>query len=466
MTRRDALKYGVAGAVVAGVAAAGGTYLLSQPQGPAPTQTVTQTQGPQGAPTLRGYVHSLDPNGQTAASINRWNFLYGSNGEQAKIADFSPIVMGGVSQDRNYKIMASLLEAKSPLLDCPNIDISWCAVMAENGWLEPLDDIFPPEEQKKFVPGWVDAANWKGHVYAIPYYPDELGIWYRKDIFEKEGLNVSNSGLDWTWEELYNALKNLKAKYPSMYMLANDLTKDGELMNTWSIQMFTTGAGIFDNDGLVRVHDPDGMLAAQRLLERKELLTPSATTGGLEVERTLFTDEGKAMTHVGWDYVWGLTESATSVVKGKAARAISPHEPGKNMLGMDREGGMMIGGWGWALSAASTNKNQAKQFMKWETSLDTQKMIMLGLGFSQSRLDLYTDPDVQKLWPYAPVMLTGFQHSFPKFKTIFYPQIQVVVQDQMSAAFAGQKTAEEAQKAIGSEVMKITGQGESPLVKK
>jgi multiple sugar transport system substrate-binding protein len=104
--------------------------------------------------------------------------------------------------------------------------------------------------------------------------------------------------------------------------------------------------------------------------------------------------------------------------------------------------------------------------MKWETSLDTQKMIMLGLGFSQSRLDLYTDPDVQKLWPYAPVMLTGFQHSFPKFKTIFYPQIQVVVQDQMSAAFAGQKTAEEAQKAIGSEVMKITGQGESPLVKK
>lgn len=467
ITRRDALKYGVAGAVVAAVAAAGGTYLLNQPQAPAPAQPSNQTViQPQGVPTLRGYTHALDPNGMTAASFSRWNYLYGSNGTIAKVADFSPIVMGGVNQDANYKVMASLLQAKSPLLDCPFIDISWCSVMSDNGWLATLDDIFSPAQQTDFVPGWVNAANWKGHVYAIPFWPDELGMWYRKDIFEKEGINVSNFGADWTWEEFYNDLNNLKAKYPDMYMLANDLTKDGELMNTWSVQMFTTGASIFDNDGLVRVHDPDGILAAQRLLERTALLDPSATTGGLEVERILFTDQGKAMTCVNWDYVWSDIQMASSVVNGKAGRAMSPHEPGKNMLGNDRVGGMLIGGWGWALSAASLHPSQAKQFLTWETSFDTEKQIMLGLGDSLARLSLYSDPDVIKVWPQAPDMLQGFEHSFPKFQTIYYPQIQVVVQDQMSAAFAGQQSAEDAQKAIGAAVMQITGQGESPLVKK
>jgi multiple sugar transport system substrate-binding protein len=480
MTRRDALKYAVGGAVVAAVAAGGGAYLLSKPSGPSVTETVTATatatatatQPAGGVPTLRGYVHSLDPNGQTAASINRWNYLYGSNGQEGKIADFSPIVMGGVSQDLNYKIEASLLQSKSPSLDCPNIDISWCAVMAENGWLEPLDDIFPADEQAGFVPGWVKAANWKGHVYAIPYWPDELAIWYRKDIFDKEGIQVPDDGLGWTWEEFYNDLTKLKAKYPDMYMMANDLTKDGELMNTWSIQMFTTGAGLFDNDGLVRINDPDGIQAAQRLLQRKELglLTPSALTGGLEVERVLYTDEGTAMTHVGWDYVWGY--AATGAVQKKAGttnvigRAISPHEPGKNMLGDDRKGGVMIGGWGWALSAASTHKKEAKQYLTWETSAETMKTIMLGLGVNQARLDLYSDPDVIKAWPQAPVMKKGFLNSFPKFATIYYPQIQTVVQEQMNAAFTGQKTAEDAQNAIAEEVQKITGMGPSPLVKK
>ena len=91
---------------------------------------------------------------------------------------------------------------------------------------------------------------------------------------------------------------------------------------------------------------------------------------------------------------------------------------------------------------------------------------MLGLGDSLARLSLYSDPDVIKVWPQAPDMLQGFEHSFPKFQTIYYPQIQVVVQDQMSAAFAGEQSAEDAQKAIGAAVMQITGQGESPLVKK
>ena len=91
---------------------------------------------------------------------------------------------------------------------------------------------------------------------------------------------------------------------------------------------------------------------------------------------------------------------------------------------------------------------------------------MLGQGFSQARLALYEDPEVIEQWSLAPVMKKGFENSFPKFKTIHYPRIQTIVQDQFHAALSGQKTAEEAQDQIAQEVMQITGKGMSPLVKR
>jgi multiple sugar transport system substrate-binding protein len=125
-----------------------------------------------------------------------------------------------------------------------------------------------------------------------------------------------------------------------------------------------------------------------------------------------------------------------------------------------------MGGWQWAVSAASTHKKEAKDFVLSITSYDTMKFIMLGGGFSQARLALYDDPDVQKVWTPSASMKVNFQNAFPKFKTIYYPQIQAVVQDQMSAALAGQKSPQDAQTAIADEVVKISGQARSPLVKK
>ncbi|MEZ0578316.1 extracellular solute-binding protein [Nocardioides sp. MH1] len=76
------------------------------------------------------------------------------------------------------------------------------------------------------LPGFVDGATVDDKTYAVPYYAGSTYVFYRKDLFEKSGLEVPT-----TMEDFIAAAKTLKADNPdpdfSGYWLPGQDWRDG-----------------------------------------------------------------------------------------------------------------------------------------------------------------------------------------------------------------------------------------------
>ena len=59
------------------------------------------------------------------------------------------------------------------------------------------------------LPGFVDGATVDGKTYAVPYYAGSKYIFYRKDLFEKAGIEVPT-----TMDEFVHAAVDLKKANP------------------------------------------------------------------------------------------------------------------------------------------------------------------------------------------------------------------------------------------------------------
>ncbi|MEV5571490.1 extracellular solute-binding protein [Spirillospora sp. NPDC052269] len=66
-----------------------------------------------------------------------------------------------------------------------------------NGW----------SEGKDLVKGSLDLGQLDGKTYAVPWYAGVRVVWYRKDLFQKDGVQVPK-----TWDELKAAAKTIQDK--------------------------------------------------------------------------------------------------------------------------------------------------------------------------------------------------------------------------------------------------------------
>jgi len=101
-------------------------------------------------------------------------------------------------------------------------------------WMEQY-----PEEAKA-------ALSADGKMYMFPnqgFGETNRMVWmYREDVFKKEGLSAPS-----TYEELYDVLKALKAKYPDSYPLTIRYGQIPDEMNTNLAVTFETGEGVYYN---------------------------------------------------------------------------------------------------------------------------------------------------------------------------------------------------------------------------
>jgi len=63
--------------------------------------------------------------------------------------------------------------------------------MGSNGWLLPIKDLYPEKyDFADFFPSIVGILSYKDVVYAAPLSAETTWLMYRKDLFEKEGVNI------------------------------------------------------------------------------------------------------------------------------------------------------------------------------------------------------------------------------------------------------------------------------------
>lgn len=111
---------------------------------------------------------------------------------------------------------------------------SYPVIMDADG-LVPLDDkmdMFGGEEA--YYPSAMFYGKYDDHIYALPWGGGGRNYFYRKDIFEKYGLE--EPGIDWTWEDLYNDVKVLTEEMGAPAFLPCGTTHDASYVFWFTLE--------------------------------------------------------------------------------------------------------------------------------------------------------------------------------------------------------------------------------------
>lgn len=192
------------------------------------------------------------------------------------------------------KFSSALAAGKAPeiVFTIPDYTIT----MRQSGKIYPVDDLFKELDAKhKFFDGMVTPYNYDGHMWAIPVYGMDHGLWYRKDVFEANNIAVPK-----TWDEMLAAAKTLTRDGKYGFALGGSKHM-WTSQNLYDLMITNNAQDIFDANGKVAFDNPR---TVQTLAFYKELWTccspPDSTGWGFaEPVPTFLNGTTSMMMHMG-----------------------------------------------------------------------------------------------------------------------------------------------------------------------
>ena len=135
-----------------------------------------------------------------------------------------------------------VLKGEQPdLFMVPENDFS---MLASTGALKSLDTLLTDDERKAFYPVAYEAGQYQGVSYALPVESNPIMMCVNKDLLEKEGISIPESG--WTLEDFYEICKKV----------TKDTNGDGVVDQygitdyTWQQALVAYGGHLTDKSGI------------------------------------------------------------------------------------------------------------------------------------------------------------------------------------------------------------------------
>lgn len=376
-----------------------------------------------GAITLR-YLASPDVGGSTRELIRR--FEARNPGIRVRMVE------GPGSTDARANMYSTAFMGGRATYDIVHMDVIWVPKFASQGWLRPLDDRFPPDEQAKFLPGDIAGSKYQGRIYRVPSQSDGGLLYYRKDLLEARGLKPPE-----TFAELAAAAKAV-AQPPRLWGFVFQGKQYEGLVCAYLEVLWGHGGDVLGPGGAVRLAEPEAVAALDWLVAavREGLSPPGVLTYQEEEARNMF-QEGRAVFMRNWPYAWNLLQGENSPVRGKVGVRPMVHAPGA-------ESAATLGGWGYGISAFSEQPDAAWKFVEFITGEEAQRVSFLMGGINPTRRALFSDPELLRKSPHLPQLYAALERARPRPVHEAYARISDALQVHASAALSGQRTAREA----------------------
>jgi N,N'-diacetylchitobiose transport system substrate-binding protein len=168
--------------------------------------------------------------------------------------------------------LTTALSSESETPDVVEIGNTQAPTFTSAGAFSPLTDELDDLGGDDLLPGFVEGATVDGETYAVPYYAGSKYIFYRKDLFEKSGLEVPT-----TLDEFVEAAATLKKDNP----------KPANFSGFWF-------PGQDWRNGATFVWSAGGDLAVEDGGEWTGSLSSPESEAGLEMAQQLFTEASGA----------------------------------------------------------------------------------------------------------------------------------------------------------------------------
>ncbi len=322
------------------------------------------------------------------------------------------------------------------------------------GWVEPLDGYL--SDVTLTDPAWyriedvfesaLQQGTIEGQLTYLPATLDAVFLMYRKDLFDKHGLEAPT-----TWTEMWAAASAIRQKEPGVY----GIVMRGEGYNAVSTYaQFLKSAG---GDWLEPpYYKPGGELPrpifnsshGARSLEfyagiLRQFGPPGIASYTWQDSNRLFMDGRAAMIVEDNVFAAEFEDPQKSRVAGKVGYAAFPRPDGRWGTGTSRPA---VAGYGLAMSALSKRKGAAWLLMQFATSPVISREIAM-TGTPMARKSAWEDEDVRRAFPHADY----FEASIISFETgdpFYMPQV---------------RTAAEVRRAIGVAISRAI-EGTDPQV--
>ena len=353
---------------------------------------------------------------------------------------------GATTTDLKDKF-TTVASAKDPSCDIVSADVPFVPEFAAAGWTSDLESYFPAADREAFYPGTIAGVTYDKKVYAMPWYNNGPGHFYRKDLLQTAGVQPPK-----TYAQLIEVAKKVQTTDVAGYLTLVSQSEQGVI--TWLEFLWGLGGDMMDKDlNVVLDKDGKGAEAFQFLLDLvyKDKVLPEFTVQAKATTDTAFPfRDGKGAMIRAWYTAVAQFNEANGVSNGKWDVVPLPSKDGA------APGPGCLGTWNLAISKFSKNPKQAFEAIKWLTSADQQRDRSLALGFLPARSAVFDVPEIKTKYPYVETLKASLAELKPRPVTPFYSEMSAnVLQPNVGAVMVRQKTPDQAIKDISTGLRQI-----------
>jgi trehalose/maltose transport system substrate-binding protein len=347
--------------------------------------------------------------------------------------------------DQQRQQMIQNSQIKNPKMAVLSVDVVWTAEFAAKGYVEALPpDQFPTDKMLKAT---VDSATYFNKLYAYPSTSDGGLLYYRKDLLEKYQLEPPT-----TFDEMKAACDKVIAgeNNAKLACFGGQYNKYEGLTVNFDEAVHGAGGVIVGDDGKPNVATPEATKGLQTLVDWfKDGSIPKAAITWTEEEGRQAFQNGELVFHRNWPYVYAFASKTdgSSKIAGKFGVALLP--------GITQPGVSSLGGHNYAIAKNAENKGTAVDFLKFMSSPETQKSNTLATSNAPALEELYTDPEINKKFPFYPTLLESIQGAKPRPKAVEYGDVTLAIQDAAYGALQGQTQPDAALQALQAKLQTL-----------
>jgi multiple sugar transport system substrate-binding protein len=341
---------------------------------------------------------------------------------------------GAITTDLHDKFVTVAI-AQDSTVDIVSMDVPFVPEFAAAGWTLPMGDFVTEEERSEFFSGTVDGATYDGELYAVPWYNNGPGLFYRKDLLDEAGIEPPT-----TYDDLVTASKELATPDISGFVFQAVQTEGGVI--NFLEYLWGHGGELLDENMEVILGDSEaGTEALTRLVNYiyEDKISPeSCLTMKLAADAENVFASGQAVFLRSWMTGTNAMLADTSQVKDTWDVTTLPSKDGSPGPGC-------LGTWNLGISAFSEHPEEAAEVIRFFTSLEQQTARYLGNGNLPARPAVFEDPEVTEKYTYVDRLAPAFEALKPRPVTPFYSQMSAdALQPNYGAAMTRQKSPEQA----------------------
>jgi multiple sugar transport system substrate-binding protein len=303
--------------------------------------------------------------------------------------------------------------------DVITTDVVWPATFARPGWIENLSKFHP--DASEFFPGQFASGQYKGQPYAIPWFINAEGLYYRTDLVKTPPTTISALVAD------------AKAAMAKDKSLKEGLAFEGDKYEG-AVTAFQSFGGQLSNASLANIDNPANVAALKLMSDSVHTyhIAPQAVSTWEEGQVQAAWQSGQTPFALNWPYLFQLSEAKGSEVAGKTGWVPFPSASG----GAPQAA---LGGDDLAINGKSTHQAAAWKFIQFLTSTSAQVARAISAGDPPSVQSAYT-PALLSAAPYYKQEQVVFKYATPRPVSPVYTEISAQLQTMISSVLSGEET--------------------------